>query len=63
MAKHRTAHQLESRRNLKRLKRAHRCNVSGMSLKAWARWQSKFAMSEERRALCTAWLARKGLSS
>lgn len=61
-SRHRTAHQLERRRENKRLNRAHRRHGGGRSLKVWAREQAFVSPSEERRALCAGWLARKGVA-
>ena len=60
MKTYRTPHRMESRRQLKRLKRAHRRHGAGLSLKQWAREQAFVSPSEDRRQLCAGWLARKG---
>lgn len=59
MKTYRTSHRMESRRQQRRLKRAHRRHGGGLSLKVWAREQAFASPSEERRQLCAQWLARK----
>lgn len=61
MKTYRTPHRMESRRQVRRLKRARRGDGGGLSLKVWAREQAEGSPSEERRQLCAGWLARKGL--
>lgn len=59
---YRTSHRMESRRQVRRLKRTWRRNVSGLSMRSWVREQADSSLSTEFRELCSGWLQRKGLS-